>query len=403
MFRSGAECIIGFDVLVDVVIEQRFYRCNEGKYWTDNAFPNAFWHRYLNVFDAVNIVARVQKVERPEELWQRVDSDTVGFTDLPIYIGPAGFIKKLPDLIKVLKTRKLVNRCVIYRVPGILSFFYHLFAMPSGKAYAAEVVGDPVDVFAPGASKSPLRPVFKRLFYHMLRRQCAKAVSLSYVTEYSLQERYPPNPDGFDTHYSSIQLGDSDYFQRSEYTLNRPIKLVCIGNLSQPYKGCDFMLETLAKLKSKGVEVYLSWIGGGALQPAMESLADELGIAQSVRFVGNLSQRAQINQILDDSDVFVLSSRQEGLPRVLIESMARSLVCVATNVGGVKELLPQTFIVERDNQTELIDVLESVMLKTSQELMEISQANYTKAQNYHNDVLAERRKNMYQALLESSV
>ncbi|GAA0860159.1 glycosyltransferase family 4 protein [Aliiglaciecola litoralis] len=386
---------------VDVIIEQRFYQCSQKKYWTDNAFPNVFWQRYLRVFSAVNVVARVSQVEQPQPEWQRVDGENLTFTNLPIYIGPWGFVKNIPNLIKALRTRKSAKRCVIYRVPGILALFYHWFAMPANKPYAAEVVGDPMDVFAKDASTSALRPVFKWIFVNMLTKQCQNAASISYVTEYSLQERYPPNPKAFHTHYSSIQLSDSDYKKRDQYPLSKPYRIVCIGNLSQPYKGCDFMLETLAALKSQGLELHLDWIGGGALQPDMEQLAAKLELRDCVNFVGNLSQRAQINEILDASDLFVLSSRQEGLPRVLIESMARSLNCVATNVGGVKELLPQEHIVERDNVTQLQAAIAQMMQLDESQRLQIGLRNFDKAQQYHNDVLTERRSNMYQALLES--
>ncbi|MGY0646419.1 MAG: glycosyltransferase, partial [Paraglaciecola chathamensis] len=62
---------------VDIVIEQRFYRCLKGQYWTENMFPYAFWLRYLRVFSRVNIVARVAHVNKAEPSWHRVDGSKV--------------------------------------------------------------------------------------------------------------------------------------------------------------------------------------------------------------------------------------------------------------------------------------------------------------------------------------
>jgi colanic acid/amylovoran biosynthesis glycosyltransferase len=235
----------------------------------------------------------------------------------------------------------------------------------------------------------------------LLRKQCRGATAISYVTETSLQKRYPPNPKAFQTHYSSIQLSADDYFLRSQYAFKQPIKLLCIGNLSQPYKGCDFMLHTLARLNAKGMNFQLRWIGGGHLQVSMQKLANELGLQQAVTFVGNLAERAEINKELDLADIFVLSSRQEGLPRVLIEAMARSLVCVATNVGGVCELLPSEFIVERDDQEQLSHLLSQVSQFEAAKLLRIGQANNLKAHSYENSALALRRISMYQHLLDA--
>lgn len=388
-------------MIVDVVIEQRFYRCAEHKFWTDNAFPYYFWTRYLHVFQSVNIVARVALVDKPHSDWKRVDGQNVNVVVLPSYIGPWQFLLSLSKIIRVLRARKTLTRAVIYRIPGILSTLYHFTAQANNKPYAAEVVGDPADVFAKGASKSVIRPLIKSVFVKMLKWQCLGAASISYVTEVSLQRRYPPNPLAFHTHYSSIQLEDNDFHIRPQYALTQPLKLICIGNLTQPYKGCDFMLQTLAQLKQKGLAFTLRWVGGGYLQAQMQELAKQLGIAQYVTFVGNLADRQAIRDELDKADIFVLSSRQEGLPRVLIEAMARSLVCVATNVGGVPELLPENFIVERDNQAQLGQVLSALAGYSSTQLLASSAQNYQKARQYENSALVARRNAMYQHLLET--
>lgn len=387
-------------MLLDVVIEQRFYRSSDGKYWTDNAFPYAFWNRYLSVFSAVNIVARVTCIARPEAEWSRVDGDFVGVTPLPSYIGPWGFVKKLPELIRVIRSRRGVKRKVIYRVPGILSSLYNLLAMQKVDEYAAEVVGDPEDVFAKSASKSVFRGFFKWLFIKLLKAQCAGAKSISYVTEYSLQQRYPPNASAFHTHYSSIQLLKEDFHQRNTYCYNGKLRIVCVGNLTQPYKGCDFMLKTLAELRKRGVDAELRWVGGGYLLDQMKALAKQLNVTDSVTFLGNLAGRDAIRAELIQANLFVLSSRQEGLPRVLIEAMASSLVCIATNVGGVQELLEPQYIVERDNVAQLIAAIESVLPLQEEQLMHISKRNYDKAGEYENSTLESRRKAMYQHLLD---
>ena len=387
---------------VDVVIEQRFYRCEQNQFWTDNAFPYAFWTRYLDTFSDVNIVARVSGVSVPKADWKRVDGQNVNFVTLPSYIGPVGFIKVLPHLIRILRKRRCVERKVIYRVPSILATFYNLFATTSGQSYGAEVVGDPADVFAVGANKNILRPFFKWLFVKMLKAQCQGAVSLSYVTEYSLQQRYPPSPSAFDTHYSSIQLEPCDFTQRLVYPISKPIKIVCIGNLTQPYKGCDFMLETLAQLKLQRIDCHVSWIGGGYLLAEMQKLAKQLGVDDHIEFVGNLAGRELIRKQLDQADMFVLTSRQEGLPRVLIESMARSLVCIATNVGGVKELISEAFIIERDNKNQLVAVIDRVSQLSEKQLLEIGTINYNKALEYKDASLGKRRQAMYQHLKDAS-
>ncbi len=77
-----------------------------------------------------------------------------------------------------------------------------------------------------------------------------------------------------------------------------------------------------------------------------------------VRF---LSARNDIPELMQAADGFVLSSVVEGLPVALLEAAASGLVCVATDVGGVREVLPASFVVPPGKPAELADRMRSVM------------------------------------------
>lgn len=76
--------------------------------------------------------------------------------------------------------------------------------------------------------------------------------------------------------------------------------------------------------------------GDGPDREALQELCATLGINVSVTFAG---ARADVGDVLSAADAFVMSSRTEGLPMALLESMAASVPCVATAVGGIPELL----------------------------------------------------------------
>jgi len=387
---------------LDVVLELRLYQSEDGVFWTSHARYSTFWQDYLSVFDKVNIVARVQKVKIPNVDWKQIESECVTVYPLPYYVGPSQFLFKIPALVKALYRRRKVQRAVIYRIPGILSWLYGFIALPSTKAFGVEVVGDPKVVFSKDASTHPLRSFFRFLFVRMQERQCWNASSISYVTETTLQRSYPSQPEAFNTYYSSIKLMPEDFKSPVNKIFTEYLKLICIGSLEQPYKGCDFMLLLLSHLKKKKIKVTLTWIGGGALLSQMQELAIKLNVNEMVRFLGNVAERKVISAELDDSDIFVLSSRTEGLPRVLIEAMARSLVCVATNVGGVTELLPDKAIFEPDNIEQLTVQLQRIRQMTRKERMLEVTHNFERASNYECLKLAVRRKQMYEALKEAS-
>ncbi|GAB3976194.1 glycosyltransferase family 4 protein [Plantactinospora veratri] len=82
-------------------------------------------------------------------------------------------------------------------------------------------------------------------------------------------------------------------------------------------------------------------LGDGRYRPRLERLATDLGVRRQVHFTGTISAATEVRRQLDAADLFVMPSRTEGLPKALIEAMARGLPAVATSVGGIPELLPR--------------------------------------------------------------
>lgn len=98
----------------------------------------------------------------------------------------------------------------------------------------------------------------------------------------------------------------------------------------------DYMtlLEACRRLGGDGWR--LTAVGDGPRQDTIRGAAKEIGLSDQFDFAG---YRDDVPQILAESDVFVLFSRWEGLPRSIIEAMRAGLPVVATDVGGVSELL----------------------------------------------------------------
>lgn len=101
------------------------------------------------------------------------------------------------------------------------------------------------------------------------------------------------------------------------------------------------LLEALRLLGGRGLAFRAALVGDGPDRAALEARAAALGLADRVRFLG---ERADVDRLLPGMDVFVLSSREEGIPNALLEAMAAGRACVATAVGGTPEVL-------RDGQT----------------------------------------------------
>jgi glycosyltransferase involved in cell wall biosynthesis len=133
-------------------------------------------------------------------------------------------------------------------------------------------------------------------------------------------------------------------------------------------KGLDVSLQTVARLVRQGRDVTLDLAGAGPEEPMLRALAQELGIAARVRFMGFV-ENAALLRALSDYDVFVHPSRttasgdREGIPNSLLEAMAYGVPVVATRHSGIPEA------VTHENSGLLIDAAEPEALARAVETL----------------------------------
>ncbi|MBT3367965.1 MAG: glycosyltransferase [Nitrospina sp.] len=119
---------------------------------------------------------------------------------------------------------------------------------------------------------------------------------------------------------------------RQELGLKKTTKVVIVIANLIPYKGHSDLLRAAKEIVERFPDVVFLLVGEDrGIQRTLEQDAAKLGIAQSVRFLG---QQDNIPKLLTVSDVSALPSHEEGFSNVILESMAAGLPVVATNVGG---------------------------------------------------------------------
>jgi len=108
-----------------------------------------------------------------------------------------------------------------------------------------------------------------------------------------------------------------------------------VGRL-EPIKGCRYFIRACELVADQNRDVRFVISGDGTLGTELQSYAESTGLQDRMLFLG---QRKDIPVVMKAFDVFVLSSLNEGLGRVLVEAMASAVPIVATRVGGVPEVL----------------------------------------------------------------
>ena len=111
------------------------------------------------------------------------------------------------------------------------------------------------------------------------------------------------------------------------------VEVVSVGRLAEP-KDFSTLIDAVAQLEPGTVRLRV--LGDGPLRTMLEARIAERGASAAVELVGEVSD---VRPYLASSDIFVLSSRSEGLPLSVLEAMAASLPVVATAVGGLNELV----------------------------------------------------------------
>jgi glycosyltransferase involved in cell wall biosynthesis len=254
-----------------------------------------------------------------------------------------------------------------------------------------EVVGDPWDAMAPGAARNRFRPVYRRVFTRALRRQCIGAVGAAYVTSNWLQRRYPCPAGEFGI--SDVQAPAEWFGAEPRTGLREPgtLRVLTICELAQPHKCVDALISAVAACRATNHDVRLTIAGEGRLRAELEQLARDLGVEASVRFLGHVPSPEELRDHLDAADLFALPSRQEGLPRALVEAMVRGLPCLASPAGGIPELLPPDAILPAGDSRALANRFREA-LQSPDWLARASKRNLECAKDYSQAVLEGKRR-----------
>lgn len=133
--------------------------------------------------------------------------------------------------------------------------------------------------------------------------------------------------------YNGIDL--SRCLEKQDYALQNPAILTHIGRFNEQ-KNHEGLLHAFALIHKKHPLTRLNLLGDGELLEQTQALAKTLGISGSVDF---LRSQSNVYPYLQNSDLFLLPSRYEGMPMTLIEAMGTGLPIVASKVGGVPDML----------------------------------------------------------------
>ena len=172
-----------------------------------------------------------------------------------------------------------------------------------------------------------------------------------------------------------------------------------VGRLSAE-KGADLALDAFSRLRTDGV--YLAMVGEGRDASRLRDRAAALGINERVVWTGAV---AEAGRLFTAFDVFFLSSRSEGTPMALLEAMAANVPIVATRVGGVPDVVDETFawMVDSEDVAGMALALEEVFAQPERARASAGAARIRLAERFGLDQWLSRYEDLYRAVLSDKI
>lgn len=358
----------------------------DGDYYYSNAIRSTYG-RYLTLGNEITVICYVKKVERPTH--DRVEYEHLSF----IPIKKRNSLKSLfcnQNQDEIIREQvRLADVCVAH-VPCAHSYNVIKYARLYEKPYLTVVCGCPWDALWNYDWRGKL--MAPKAFWD-LKRIMKDAPYSIYVTNEFLQRRYPTNGKSIGCSNVNMHTGVSGVLEkridkiRHEKEANYIFQIGTAAALDVPYKGQEYVIRAIAKLKEIGLDYEYHLIGGGTGHKLKE-IADKLGISDRVIIHGALPHN-QVADFFDSIDIYVQPSKQEGLPRATIEAMSRGCLCMGSNIAGIPELLDDKYLFEKGNVSEIVNILKHV---SQNDLLEQATRNYNLAKEYDCDVLNEKRR-----------
>ena len=264
----------------------------------------------------------------------------------PLYL-PVRYIPKIGDSWNHKLMHKALDRALkTVRTEFAWDVLLVSWMYPDGWAavQCAETLGTPSVMIAQGSDvhRYLLRPTRRQAILE------AVAVSQAVITRSrslttllkgagASAEKLHPVHNGVDTrvfHGGDLKEERTQLGLPTDQTL-----LFYAGNLL-PVKNPGLLIQAFAKLYAtwEGASLNLAMAGKGPMREELEKLAMTLGVQDRVRFLGPQDAR-QIASWMRAADLFCMSSHNEGLPNVVLEAMACGVPVVATDVGGIHEII----------------------------------------------------------------
>ncbi len=276
--------------------------------------------------------------------------------------------------------------------------------------FAAKFAGVPLVVHTPHGHVffgyfGPLKTKIFILLEKLANRMTDKIVALTHREKADYISYRTCPEEKMTVIHSGVELNKFQEYPLAEKTkLKKEVRLpedsFVVGTAGRlvPVKGPEFLIKASQTIIPKHPNTYFLFAGDGPLKKDLQKKAKEAGEEKNIVFLG---WRDDIAHILSIFDVFCLPSLNEGMGRVLVEAMANGIPIVASEVGGIPDLVTpgkNGFLVPPKNPEELANHIQ-ILIEDEEKRKKMGESGKKMAQRFSHKTMVEKIAELYEELL----
>lgn len=201
--------------------------------------------------------------------------------------------------------------------------------------------------------------IYRVLMGHMAKHGKTIFVALNADTQRTLTERYPVKGECMVCIPNGVDL---ERFHPVRRNASDSMHIIAVGSLI-PVKNHRMLIRAFARVeKTRDHRDRLTILGEGELRPELEAEIAELGLSGNVCLPGRVED---VRTYLNAADIFVMTSRYEGISLALLEAAASGLPVIATATGGTPETVGKDAVLIEDNDEKALEEKLTLMMSDS--------------------------------------
>ena len=247
---------------------------------------------------------------------------------------------------------------------------------------------------------------YKKYLIQRFLKKSDRIIAVSKCVKKSFADNFTVNPDKIEVIYNGIHVNQTEKIDVTDNDDSRKkkdntIELLYVGRLVQE-KGIDILLKAMVRVSERYPEAVLRLVGDGAGREALEEQAKQLGLSANVLFEGfHLEKETYFQQ----ANIFIYPSRcQEAFGISIVEAMAYGLICIASKVGGIPEIIEDGingYLYENEDSDKLeCKIIQAIQLIEEDREQKITEGARATAQKFQIEHTIEQLEALYSSLVK---